>query len=154
MRVLAIYFSGTGNNDRIAKEIQESLNCEILKIDDGQKRNFFRDSFYALTRKTVKINDTGIDLQNYEKIILLTPVWAGHIPAPFLTFLKKYSNILKDKNLYLASVSGFGEKNSKIIKEIIRVLGIPPIKSLFLTDKELEGNSYSNKLDNFIWNLK
>ncbi len=154
MGVLAIYFSGTGNNERIAKEIQKSINCDILKIDDGQRRNFFRDSFYALTRKTVKVNDIGIDLRNYEKIILLTPVWAGHLPAPFLTFLKKYSNILKDKNLYLASVSGFGEKNSKIVNEIIRVLGAPPTKSLFLRDKELETNSYSNKLENFIWNLK
>lgn len=96
MKKLVVYFSYTGNTKKIVQMIKEKLDCDILELSpvipyssnyqtvvDETKENL-------QTRETPKINDININLDNYEKIIIGTPVWWYTITPVIRTFLTKY----------------------------------------------------------------
>ncbi len=151
---VVIYFTHTGNNQKVAHHFKNLLNSNILQIKDRMKRNFFRDSFYAIIKKEVQIELTGNDLGNYKEILIVTPIWAGNVPAPIYTFLKRHQKDLNTKTLYFISVSGFGEKNKKVLETLKRKLGMEFKGSLFIKDKEIEDESYKNIIDKFIEEFK
>ena len=96
MKTIVIYY-GYGDHTRmIAERIQEKLGCDILEI----KPKIPYSSDYQTvvdetednlqTRKTPEIEDIKIHLEDYDKVILGTPVWWYTITPPIRTFLTKY----------------------------------------------------------------
>ncbi len=93
---LIVYFSYTGHTKMIVDKIKEKLDCDILKIETvipystdydtvvNDEQNGERSNFLP------EIKDININLDNYDEIILGTPVW-WYRPAPAIrSFLTKY----------------------------------------------------------------
>ncbi len=93
---LIVYFSYTGHTKMIVDKIKEKLDCDILKIETvepystdydtvvNDEQNSERSNFLP------EIKDININLDNYDEIILGTPVW-WYRPAPAIrSFLTKY----------------------------------------------------------------
>ena len=93
---LVVYFSYTGHTTMIVDKIKEKLDCDILKIETvepystdydtvvNDEQNSERSNFLP------EIKDININLDNYDEIILGTPVW-WYRPAPAIrSFLTKY----------------------------------------------------------------
>lgn len=93
---LVVYFSYTGHTKMITDKIKEKLDCDILKIETvvpystdydtvvNDEQNSERSDFLP------EIKDININLDNYDEIILGTPVW-WYRPAPAIrSFLTKY----------------------------------------------------------------
>lgn len=96
MKTIVVYY-GYGNHTRmIAEKIKNELNCDILEIkpkvpysnDYDKIVNMTEDNLE--TKETREIEDINIDLKDYDKVILGTPVWWYTITPPIRTFLKKY----------------------------------------------------------------
>lgn len=94
---LVVYFSYTGHTKMITDKIKEKLDCDILKIETvvpystdydtvvNDEQNSERSNFLP------EIKDININLDNYDEIILGTPVW-WYRPAPAIrSFLTKYN---------------------------------------------------------------
>lgn len=81
MKKLVVYYSYTGNTKKIAKIIQEKLNCDILELTP--KTPFSTDyqtvvdeyQNNSIDNKEVEINNINIDFSEYDEIIIGTPVW-------------------------------------------------------------------------------
>ncbi|MCI9524872.1 MAG: flavodoxin [Erysipelotrichaceae bacterium] len=104
MKTIVIYF-GYGKHTRmIAQRVKEELGCDILEIkpkipyssDYQTVVNETEDNLY--TKETTEIENIEISLDNYEKVILGTPVWWYTITPPIRTFLTKYD--LSGKTIY------------------------------------------------------
>ena len=93
---LVVYFSYTGHTKMIVDKIKDKLDCDILKIETvvpystdydtvvNDEQNSERSNFLP------EIKDININLDNYDEIILGTPVW-WYRPAPAIrSFLTKY----------------------------------------------------------------
>ncbi len=93
---LVVYFSYTGHTKMIVDKIKEKLDCDILEIETvvpystdydmvvNDEQNSERSNLLP------EIKDINIDLDNYDEIILGTPVW-WYRPAPAIrSFLTKY----------------------------------------------------------------
>ena len=93
---LVVYFSYTGHTKMITDKIKEKLDCDILKTETvvpystdydtvvNDEQNSERSNFLP------EIKDININLDNYDEIILGTPVW-WYRPAPAIrSFLTKY----------------------------------------------------------------
>ncbi|MCI8460416.1 MAG: flavodoxin [Bacilli bacterium] len=96
MKTLIVYY-GYGNHTRmIANMIKEELGCDILEIKpkipySADYQTVVDETEDNLeTRETPEIEDINIDLGNYDKIILGTPVWWYTITPPIRTFLTTY----------------------------------------------------------------
>lgn len=155
MKTLVVFYSRTGNNKKIADLIKEKIGGDIEEIIDLKNRKgligWIRSGMDASLKRETKIKDIVNDPENYDMIIVGTPVWAGSITPALRTYLNRNKDKIKDYALF--SVSGFGEKNRKISDVIKSILKKKPKAVLFISDKELKKKLYSNKLNDFIKNI-
>ncbi|MGN1343435.1 MAG: flavodoxin [Traorella sp.] len=141
METIVIYY-GYGNHTRmIAKRIKEELNCDILEIQPkvpySSDYQFVVDSTEdnLETKKTPEIKDINIDFDEYDKIILGTPVWWYTITPPIRTFLTKY-DLSGKKVIPFATNAGWLGSTFEEIKEICQGNVVDEMSILFTTIHE------------------
>ena len=93
---IVIYFSYTGNTRKIAEKIKKDLDCDILEIkpkipySTDYQTVVDEEQRMEGSNHTPEINKINVNLDNYDTIILGTPVW-WYRPAPAIrSFLTKY----------------------------------------------------------------
>jgi flavodoxin len=153
MKTFIVYFSVSGQNEKVAKLLQEKCSCDVERIQDGGKRSFLLDCLNAMMGRRVKIEPLKADIASYDRIFVLSPVWAGNLPAPMRTLLEEYRDVLKGKEVYLVSVSGFGERNKNFKLKFHKYLGKESKNSLFLKEDDMKDNSYTEKVEEFMKRL-
>lgn len=152
MKNVVVYYSLTQFNEKVAKEVSRHFRCKSIKITEKKQRGkglllYLIGGFEAFTKKETEIDEIECDFENYENVILVSPIWAGHIPPAVRTFLKKFKD--KIKNLVVISVSGMGDRNKNFKNDFKEFLnGLPP-HMLFLTEKEVKDESYKDLLKGF-----
>ena len=96
MKTLLVYYSYTGNTKIIVDKIKEKLDCDLLELKPVVP--FLIEDYDAIvseyqsnesTKKSVEIEDININLNEYDKIIIGTPVWWYTITPVIREFLKK-----------------------------------------------------------------
>lgn len=99
-----IYYSYTGNTKKIAEKIKDTLNIDIEEIKPTVPYTKDYNELVEQAKSYVKenempeINKISLDLNKYDEIILLTPVWWYTYASPINTFLNTYD--LKNKIIY------------------------------------------------------
>ncbi len=99
--ILCVYYSRTGNTEKLMREIAAELKCELVKLDDGVDRSgltgWMRSGMQAMSRHLppVKPLKTAFPLGVYDLVIIGTPVWAGRCSAPVRSFLTQYGEELR-----------------------------------------------------------
>jgi len=85
MKSLVVYYSLTGKTRLVAQAIAEALNATLLEIEEKRPVPmpfvYLSGSFAAFTNRGSKINPIDVDLKQYERIFVGSPVWA-YRPAP------------------------------------------------------------------------
>ncbi len=94
MKAMVIYYSRSGNTEKVAKQIQSDLNCDILKITPEETYgNYIESCFRVIKERKNKVIPsfvTGIpDLTNYDVIFLGYPIWAQDVPAFVADFIQQ-----------------------------------------------------------------
>ena len=104
--ILVIYYSFSGNSKKIADYVQKKLNADILGlkpkvpfssdydevVEEWQNNDIKRD---------VEIENIDKDLNQYNKIVLITGTWWYSITPVMKRFLKDYD--LSGKDVIVAS---------------------------------------------------
>ena len=103
MKKLVVFYSYTGHTKMIAESIQQKLNCDILEIKpvkpystdyqtvvDEEQNN-------SSVGKTPDIQKIDKNLNDYDEIIIGTPVWWYTIAPVIRTFLTQ--NDLSNKTI-------------------------------------------------------
>lgn len=105
---LVVYFSSFGNTKAIAKDIQEKLGADILRLQTVVK--YPKDKALFLAQMKAEISAQNyypalingrIDLSPYDVIVIGTPVWKGRAAPAVISFLKK--NNFAGKRVYFFS---------------------------------------------------
>lgn len=95
MKKLVVYYSYTGNTKMIAESIQKKLNCDILEIQpvkpysSDYQKVVDEEQNNSSTNKTPEIKKIYLKLDDYDEIIIGTPVWWYTIAPVIRTFLKE-----------------------------------------------------------------
>ncbi|MBR3230176.1 MAG: NAD(P)H-dependent oxidoreductase [Bacilli bacterium] len=154
MKTLVVYYSYSNNTRQITEKIKQKLNCDILELKP--KIPFSKDYQTVVDeyqnneseKKTVEIENINLNLDNYDKIILGTPVWWYTITPPIRTFLK--NNDLTNKEIYVfATNAGWLGRTFDEIKKICNG-NIKEEISLKFEDKYLTNEQ---ELDSWINNI-
>ena len=120
MKKLFLYYSYTGNGDLVAKEM-EKRGFELRKIDTVKRlpKSFFWSmmvgGFQAGLSLKAKLKEYDKNIEEYEQIVIGSPIWNGKFPPAINTILKTLP--LKDKNISFLFYSGSGE-GAKALKRI------------------------------------
>lgn len=159
MKTIVIYYRYGKHTKMIAERIKEKIGCEILEI---QPKIPYSTDYQTVvdetednleSRKTPEIKDIEIDLNEYNKVILGTPVWWYTITPPIRTFLTKYD--LSGKTVIpFATNAGWLGSTFDEIKELCKSKVMNEMSIKFTTDhsenklvtKEQEIENWINKI--------
>ena len=123
MKELILYYSFGGSTRKYAEERAEKDGADLREIKEISKRNGFTvwiPGVFQAARKSKTAIEPIDDLENYDKIILAGPVWAGGaVPA-----INSAAAVLpKDSKVELVLLSGSGKDYGKDLAEAVKANG-------------------------------
>jgi len=108
LKSLVVYYSRTGNTKLVAEKIAKNLNADLCEILDKKNRSgklvFLTGGYAALREKLTAIEVTK-SIDDYEFIIIGSPIWAGKITPAIRTFVSK-NNFSKKKLALFITLGG------------------------------------------------
>ena len=96
---LTVYFSVSGNTERLANAIHENAGGDIVRIEPVNPYpadDYHNKSFTDLAQQEKsenarpEIKDMDINLDEYDTIFVGYPIWWGSMPMAVYTFFDKY----------------------------------------------------------------
>ena len=160
MKTIIIYY-GYGKHTRmIAERVKDELECDILEIkpkvpySNDYQKVVDETTDNLQTKDTPEIENIDINLDEYDRVILGTPVWWYTITPPIRTFLSKYD--LSGKRVYpFATNAGWLGSTFEEIKELCKGNVQNEISIKFTTDHTENKLVTSNKeIEDWIRSLK
>lgn len=129
MKVLVVYYSMSGNAEYVANMIKDKIGADTLKIvpvKEIPKKGFVKYLWggkKAIMKETPKLEDYSFRGEEYDTIILGTPVWASHIAPPLRTFIEDNKEQLKNKRIagYACFMGSGGKEALNNIKELLEI---------------------------------
>jgi menaquinone-dependent protoporphyrinogen IX oxidase len=120
MKTLVVYYSKTGTTKAVAGAAQKKLCCDLDEILYDQKEAAIQ---------------TAKDPAEYDRVILLSPVWAFSLAEPVKLYLKKHKSGIKAYSLIVTcSMFGIGG----CVKACVKLLGKNPEKALCFKAKQIK----------------
>lgn len=101
-KTLIVYFSQTGNTDGFAKIIADMTGADIFRVEretpyssTGNSQSLYAEALTEYRENAVPdlktyLEDEGLDINQYDTILLGYCNWWASIPAPIRTFLTHY----------------------------------------------------------------
>lgn len=125
MKTLILYYSYTGNTQKIAEELAAKESADIVKIEDARRpgtlKAFSLGCLAALYGKSWETRPLTVKWEDYNRFILLFPVWAGN-PAPAANAVWKHLPAGASVVVKMVSASGFSNCQERV-KELIQAQG-------------------------------
>lgn len=150
MKILVVYYSRTGTTKKVGEEIAKILKADIEEIFDTVDRSGPIGWLYAgrdgMKRLLTKLKRPKLNPADYDLVIIGTPIWSFNMSAPVRTYLTAFKKKFR-KVAFFCTMGGRGDENA--FKEMEEVVGKAPIAQMSLTTKEVTGNKYLSKLENF-----
>ena len=124
MKTLVVYYSKTGTTKKAAQSVIDSVNCDYDEL------------LYDEKAKSVTSNRAPSD---YERVILLAPVWAFSLAEPMKIYLSKHESEIKRYDL-IVTCGSLGLRGC--VKHCISKIGTPPGASMKLKAKHVKRGEY------------
>jgi len=134
--ILCIYYSRTGHTKRAMEEVAEALDAELVSITDrvhrGGWRGWLRCGLDAMRKDVTPLRpfETERPLEQYQTIILGTPVWAGRCSAVLRSFLRSYGRRLPPAAFLITR--GSEGKYEEVYRQMDAYLSRPHIAAVSL----------------------
>lgn len=114
-RYLVLYSSRTSNTERVAQQIQTTLDCDILEV---APRTPYENDYNAMLERSqeelvairqgnyLAVNTSVENFEDYDIVFVGYPIWYGSMATPMQTFLHEHASKLAGKQIALFATSG------------------------------------------------
>ena len=154
-KTLVVYYSYTGNCREIVTTLTSQIQADVLEIQPAEKGQKYEANNYALGTQLLNAikanpNDAGsypaIDpvatsLDDYETIIIVTPLWWSQMAANMQTYLFNYGPQMAGKNVGLI-VSSASSGISSVVTDCKRLV---PEGKYFSENLWINHSNHSNR---------
>lgn len=94
MSPIIIYYSRSGNTEKIALKVRDEIQCETIKIvPEEAYGNYIESCMRVMKERSQKVTPSFVteipDLGEYDVILLGYPVWAQDMPAFVAEFISQ-----------------------------------------------------------------
>lgn len=122
---LVVWFSLTGNTDRLAHLFAEKLGADELRLECEEAYPVSFEEVLAIAGPEIKegfcrpLKNAKLDLSRYRTIYIGFPIWYGTFPPPVNTFLSV--NDFSSKNVVLFCTYGSGgvKSSTRAFREML-----------------------------------
>ena len=112
-KTLVAYYSYTNNVERIVTALRSQIDADVIEIEPAEKGLDYAANNYALGTQLLNtignnpndassypaIDPVEVNMDDYDMVIIATPLWWSQMAAPFQTFLFNYGPQMKGKNI-------------------------------------------------------
>lgn len=130
LKTAIIFYSYTGHTKRLAQELAGKENADLIEVKDkrrpGAIKAYTAGCLAALRGKKAGIGPVAGDLNAYDKIVVMGPVWAGN-PAPPVNTIIDMLPSGKEVELHMVSASGGSRAESRLTARL-REKGCGPVR--------------------------
>jgi len=124
MKTLVVCYSKTGNAKTIAAAVAKKLDCKYCELAFDE------------AGKTIS---GAVDPSDYERVILVCPIWAFEPAEPMKLYLGAYGKSIKKYSL-IVTYSLFGLRSC--VRYCTKTLGSKPEKSIKIKGKNANAGAY------------
>ena len=145
MKTVILYYSYSGNTKAVANKKAGELACDIEQITEVKKVNLIAALYRAIKRKKTEIKPLESKLGEYEKIIIMSPVWAS---LPVSAVNSAIDCLPAGKQVELVMVSGGGgtKKTAAGTRELVIERGCEVASYTDLKAQKVNGEVVSEVL--------
>lgn len=156
-KVLVVYFSQSGNTQKLAKLISDRVGGDFVRIETVQtyptEYNELADFAKNERDNNIKpeLKDLGINIDDYDTIFIGYPIWWYQMPMPMYTFFDTYNfdgKTIVPFNTHEGSGDGGTYDDIKKLEPNSTVLEGLPIRGGDMTKDQ------SSKVDNWLKELE
>lgn len=159
MKSVVIYYSLTGNTSLVAKMIAEKIGADTIKLQPEKEipskgaGKFFWGGKSVMFNEKPKLLNENLNLDEYNTLIIGTPIWAGSFTPAIFTFLSE--TVIKDKNIYFFATHSPGTKTDKCFAKMKELLIKNRIKGTIGFDdvKKMSAKELDDKVRKFCKNI-
>ena len=123
MKTLVVYYSRTDRTRFIAEKIAATLEATLEEVVDQKKRfgmtAFMKASMDAMMARETKITDPKERIDQYDLIVIGTPVWFTRPTPAIRTYLKQNNLTGKRVALFCTNEGNGAEKALEKMKELL-----------------------------------
>ncbi len=153
-KILVVYYSRTGNTEKVARSIADALHADIEPIIDKAQRKgiigYLRSGYEAGRRRETSIRPLTHALRDYDLVVIGTPVWNANVSSPTRTFIARHRKDFK-RVAFFCTCGGRGAKRA--FHEMETASGKNPADVLSLREAELRSD-YSEKIARFVREIR
>ncbi len=126
MKTIILYYTLGGSSKKEAERLSAARGADICHVLEVKKRSliaaFIPGALYAMKRKASAIQPLGVDLNAYDTIVLVAPIWAN-FPAPAFNAVVKLLPKGKEAELFFCSGGGDSQKSKAGTIELLKKAG-------------------------------
>lgn len=160
MKTAIVYYSMSGNVKSVAEKLSAMLNADMIEIKPAKAfpdkgfGKFFWGGKSAVMGETPDLEPYPFNADEYETVIIGSPIWASNFAPPVRTFLCDNRDVLKGKKL-AAFFCQSGNGADKAEKKMCALLGIDSLSaSLVMIDPLTKTDfEYEEKIKAFAENI-
>jgi flavodoxin len=147
MKSLVVYYSLTGKTKLVSQAIAEALSATLVEIKEIKPRKpgpfvYLTGGSAAFMNRGSKINPVDVDLKQYERIFIGSPMWS-YRPAPAINSFIYQTNFEGRSIIPFFTMGGDNSKGAlanmtaKIEKSQGKVAGSFAITTYGVSDEEI-----------------
>lgn len=126
MKTLILYYSFQGSTEKEAKRLAAETGADLCRIREKKDRSmtgaFLTGPWQAIFRRAVPIRTPAARPENYDRLIIGCPVWAGY-PAPAFNSILKLLPPGKATEVFFCSATGNAMKSEKGTRALLEKRG-------------------------------
>jgi len=134
-KTLVVYYSFTNNIETIANDLVTQIDADVLEVEPAEEGLDYAANNYAIGSNLIAairanpddassypaIKTTISNLDDYDIIIIATPLWWSNMAAPMQSFLFNYSSQMAGKQIRLI-VSSASSGISGVVSDAKRLI--------------------------------
>ncbi|HEX7480355.1 MAG TPA: flavodoxin [Polyangiales bacterium] len=154
-KILIVFYSRTGTTRRIALALAAALGCDVEEIIDHTPREgirgYFRSGLDATLRRPAALGRLEKDPQDYDLVLVGTPVWNASPSAPVRTYLSRMRARIKNAAFFLTYG---GQGSERVFRQMQGEALCRPVATLALRETEIRRGRDREKLGAFVAQLR
>lgn len=126
MNFKVVSYSMTGNNEALARSVAAELGAEHIMVTEPGPRTMGTIAADMMFNRTPRIDQSMASVTEDDMVVLMGPVWMGHVASPLRACLKQ----LRGRTVRYAfcSISGGADgPNPKLERDLAKRAGRRPV---------------------------
>jgi len=125
-KMCVISYSLTGNNEVLAASLARTFDAEHVRVVESGRRTMATIVFDVIFNRTPRVQVVLEDIEQYDLVLFVGPVWMGQIATPFRACFRELQSRIRSY-AFISICGGADGPNPRLAGELRRRVKHDPV---------------------------